>query len=213
MIFPQRTRFQFYSGDGRAKRFPTICNQICLIRWHFIRHSSLPHKMLPRDAGHKLDTTTVVNDRALSYISCITLSRIRHVLYSRCQCWQTCFLNWSFQCNTILMAEYMVGTHCILFPYHNRDIHQSLCNCRIRHFCTCKKKTQYVCNIILRRFRAAIVAVDKQYLLHIASVLNLRYLACNARANFSTLSYKRYDFRKKVMEHKMCVFGFACTVF
>jgi hypothetical protein len=29
------------------------------------------------------------------------------------------------------------GWHSLHFlPYHNRDIHQSLCNCRVRQFCT-----------------------------------------------------------------------------
>ena len=29
--------------------------------------------------------------------------------------------------------------------------------------------------------------------------------------HFSTLSHKRYDFRKKVIEHRMCVFIFSTT--
>ena len=36
-----------------------------------------------------------------------------HVLYSHYRCWQPCFLNLSFHCNTILMAENMVGTRYI----------------------------------------------------------------------------------------------------
>ena len=39
-----------------------------------------------------------------------------------------------------------------------------------------------------------------------------RRLACPALQYFPTLSHKRYDFRKKVAEHKMCVLIF-CTTF
>ena len=65
-------------------------------------------------------------------------------------------------------------------------------------------------NVILRRLRAGIVAVEKQLLLHSLSVCicSLRYPACNAHTpyfhvfcpalkNVSTLSYKRHDLKKK----------------
>jgi hypothetical protein len=54
-------------------------------------------------------------------------------------------------------------------------------------------------------------------------VCNLRYPARNAHASychlwpaphyniFPTLSHKRYNFRKKVTEHKMCVLIFSTT--
>ena len=36
-------------------------------------------------------------------------------------------------------------------------------------------------------------------------------VACRAVLNFPTLSHKRYDFREKVTEHKMCVLIFSTS--
>ena len=83
-------------------------------------------------------------------------------------------------------------------------------------------------NVTLRRVRATIVAVEKQWVLHNLSVCicSLRYPACNAHAPYChlcpavkyfffcfTFSHKRYDFlqKKKVTEHKMCVLIFSAT--
>ena len=37
------------------------------------------------------------------------------------------------------------------------------------------------------------------------------FVAPRSPPHFSTLSHKRYDFRKKVTEHKMCVFILSTT--
>ena len=73
-----------------------------------------------------------------------------------------------------------------------------------------KQDRQYTCNVTLRRVRAAIVVVEKQWVFHnlIVFICSLSYPACNAHAPylssvacttlqyFSALSQKRYDFQK-----------------
>ena len=77
-------------------------------------------------------------------------------------------------------------------------------------------------NITLRRDCATIVAVEKQkYYIFWVRICRLRHPACNAHAlnchtyvacqavqYFSTLSHKRHDFRKKLLNIK-CVFSCA----
>ena len=93
-----------------------------------------------------------------------------------------------------------------------------------------KKKTKQnrlcTCNIPFRRVVQPLLqwAVNKYYTGPFwVSVYSVRYLACSAHAPyfhlwplqlyniFSTLSQKRHDFRKNVIEHKMCVLIFSTT--
>jgi hypothetical protein len=74
-----------------------------------------------------------------------------------------------------------------------------------------------MCNVTLRRFLSIIVAVEKQYVLHIlrVCVYRLRHpsrkahapsVVCLAVQYSSTLSLKRQDFPKTVTEQEMFEF-------
>ena len=82
-----------------------------------------------------------------------------------------------------------------------------------------KQGRQCMYNVTLRRVHAAIVAVEKQWVLHNPSmcICSLRYPACNVHAPychlwpcptlqyFSTLSHRRHSYQKNITEHKKCV--------
>ena len=85
-----------------------------------------------------------------------------------------------------------------------------------------KQDKQCAHNVTLRRFRATIVAVEKQYCYILSvCVCSLSYPACNARDTslacptvqyFSTLSHKWDDFRENIIEHKICVLIFSTNL-
>ena len=54
------------------------------------------------------------------------------------------------------------------------------------------------------------VALDFQHAKRMRCII-LSHMACLVLPYFSTLSHKRHDFRKKFIEHKMCVFIFTTT--
>ena len=80
-------------------------------------------------------------------------------------------------------------------------------------------------NITLRRVRVIIIAVEKQYVLHIVRVYNLTYPACNAHAPYCHLWPARFygifphyltngtNFEKKIIEPKMYVYISSTTFF
>ena len=76
----------------------------------------------------------------------------------------------------------------------------------------------------MRRVRATIVVVEKQWILYIVSesvaivsldAMRMRHIVICGLPQFynifSTFSHKRYDFRKKVTEHKMWDLIFSTT--
>jgi len=81
-------------------------------------------------------------------------------------------------------------------------------------------------NGTLKRVRLAIVAVEKQCALHIPSVsvtlviqharrirrIILSHVTCLALPHFSTLSYKRHDFRREELSNQKCVLIFSQLV-
>jgi len=87
-----------------------------------------------------------------------------------------------------------------------------------------KQGRQCTYNVTLRRVRATIVAVKKaisitysecvSLALGIQHATRMRHIilssvACPALQYFPTFSHKRYEFRKKIIEHKMCVLSFS----
>jgi len=83
---------------------------------------------------------------------------------------------------------------------------------------------QCTSNVTLRRFRAAILAVEKQRVLYAVSVCSLRYPACKAHVPYlhlwpaplynlfsHFLTSARFSRKKKVIEHITCVLTSSTT--
>jgi hypothetical protein len=118
------------------------------------------------------------------------------------------FWYWGLLCWNVRISEWQMSCQ------RNFAVHHSA------------KGKQCTCNITLRGVPITIVAVEKQYLLHILMcVCSLSYLVCQAHAHYHTLicglsvstmffhifSQKAW-FLEIVIEHEICVLTFS-TIF
>ena len=100
--------------------------------------------------------------------------------------------------------------------------------CKLNSFITTRYK-QHAYTVTFRTLRKTDVEVEKAISITYSEILSvalgmqhannisfrrpiiLSRVTCPALQYFSTLSHKRYDFRKKVTELKMCVLVFSTT--
>jgi hypothetical protein len=85
---------------------------------------------------------------------------------------------------------------------------QSTYKCKIEarscNHCCCGKA------ISITYSECVFVALVIQHAIH-KHCITMSFVSCQALQYFSTLSHKRHDFRKKVIEHKICVLIFFAT--
>ena len=104
------------------------------------------------------------------------------------------------------------GTHMTVKRNHKNYTRQALYstyNVTLRHIQAIIVGNGKAMSIIY--FKCVFIALCIQHAMRMC-LITLPSVPCPAVPHFPTLSHKRYDFRGKVTEHKMCVLVF-CTSF